>query len=420
MFTTKNNHVYSIKTLFSLLIAFGILLSACSKKEFLEPIQPEEEPSSELTQETEKGNPFLYDPGNIEPIVYTPFNFDILEMAMFFTPEDYVTDLLNAIDFSYQQGNEVVVFMGLVPIQDFNQAQGPAFHFAPQAANILNRPYSPFQPDGFYELVNLLMVDTEGDQNLYDLQTVDTEAVKKGTQKGGICATLAIAHSLVHRNHIIPEDGRGEWDETSETSDGKTVWNPDFLKKIYEASGDSDGSRGLSDSEMEEAHTADWSSDWDMDKSKDMTTVETPGNKPSASELSEWCKELKKFMEEERDDCILRTRGTMTYKDLDGTTKTKRVGHAMTINSVEEKDGKCVIKVVDTSKQDPKKDWEDVPYNPGDQEWTVGTDGSSISNNNPWGTSIVWDEIAFFCFDEDPKRDDVKPTDRGTPGTALQ
>ncbi|MEO1437509.1 MAG: hypothetical protein AAFV80_18345, partial [Bacteroidota bacterium] len=420
MFILNQMKKGSIKLLvFSLVFAF--VFSACKKES--EMSYPEQEQPTEETNmytETNKGAPFLYDFNQIDPIVYTPFTVELMELMLFYTPEEYLFQLFDAIDFAAQNGNEVLVFLGLLPIDDFNAALNPAIHFAPQAANILARDYAPFQKNGFYEVTNLLMIDTEGDQNLFDLQSIDAEAVKKASQKGGICATLAIAHSLVHRNQIIPEDGRGTWPETSETENGKQSWNPDFLKKVYEATGDEDGHRGLTDDQMEEGHTADWSSDWEVKKSKDMTNVATPGTNPTASQLQAWCREMKKFIEQEQDDCILRVRGTLTYKDENGDTKTRRVGHAMTINSVEEKNGNCVIKVVDTAKQDPNKDWEDVPYNPGDQEWTIGTNGTSISRNNHWGTSIVWDEIAYFCFDEDPKRNDVQGTDRGTPGTALQ
>ncbi|MEM7101862.1 MAG: hypothetical protein AAF502_01950 [Bacteroidota bacterium] len=366
---------------------------------------------------------FLYSiaPQEQDMPVYEILDAELLQALTYLNPENYLEELIGSIEYAEEIGNPVVVYLGLQPLSIADDMTGPLFQFDHMISSRLERSFAPFPQDGAYVLQNLLVATTAGENNLINLNSIVPNEVAKKAEKGGICATLAIAHSLVGKHGIIPKDGRGNWPDITETRNDTVFWKSDFLKKIYDASGDNDGSRGLSDDEVDKAHTSDWNGNWLVHRSKNMTEIMKPSDKPSASELKEWCKKLKEFNDEKKDDCLLRARGTLTYKDKEtGETKTKRVGHMMTITKVEEVNGKCKITVVNTGVQDRNNDWENVPFDPKEQEWEISTTDAKITKNNGWGNSIVWDDIACVCYDEDPKRDGVTSTDLGEPGEAIK
>jgi hypothetical protein len=251
------------------------------------------------------------------------------------------------------------------------------------------------------------------DQSFVLTDEVSAAKAAKAAKKGGICATLAIAHSLIRRlNNLIPKNATGEWKGVTKTVDGKEVWDEDFLKKIYKASGDNDGKRGLTNEEIEKAHTGDYSSNWKIRVSKPLEGLKTEGAPLTKAQLAAKCEDLKKMLEEKRDDCLLRLLGEKT---VDG--KKKKVGHRMTITGVECADGSIKIKTINTGKQDKNKDWKNVPYEPGEETWEITPNGIKAP---PHWQHIDWKSSYYSCFDEEPKDPNNPDKSRGVPGNALK
>lgn len=200
---------------------------------------------------------------------------------------------------------------------------------------------------------------------------------------GGICGTLAIAHSLVYRLTVVKRDWSGVIDGDH--------WSDKFLKAIYRATGDGDGNRDIDRDEIDSAHEADWNKRWDIDKSRDWDKKPEAGN---CEQLKTWCKRLERYRESEGDDCIIHLRRPTS-------------GHYLTPETVtwDEAACHCVVEAPNTGEQDGSgADFKNVPKAPGKQTWKFGpneeievTDGPSKNFFNR-----RYRDAWFACYDEDP------------------
>ncbi len=332
---------------------------------------------------------------------------ELLEYMFQNISDNYIPSLLEAKNYAQSIDKPVEIVLVMEP--GFN-SQGRQIQFNEQIAERLSRPQIPFPEDGIYSIVKLQVVTSDPNQSIVILEDGDAEEVAAVADKGGICATLAIAHSLIRRlNNLIPKEATGEWKAVTKTVDGKEVWDADFLKKVYKASGDDDDKRNLSNEEIEKAHTADYSSNWKIRVSKAYEGIKLDGTNLTNAQLEEKCKNLKSMIEDKKDDCLLRMTGKKT---VDG--REVFVGHRMTITGVDCSDGKMKVKTINTGRQDPNQDWENVPYNPGEEEWTIGTTG--ITPPAGWN-HITWENSYCTCFDEEPKDSGNPDKSRGVPGT---
>ncbi|KAA3631099.1 MAG: hypothetical protein DWQ02_16890 [Bacteroidetes bacterium] len=343
-----------------------------------------------------------------EMAVYEFMDNELLDNLLYVYPESLIGELMEAKAEmeSLEQPIEIVFIMtpGFGTDENF-------FQFGEQLADRLTRPYASYPPDGVYSLKALQLVTSDTENSFVNVEKSTYAKAAKLAKRGGICATLAIAHSLVRRlNGLVPREATGNWESVTETNDeGNEVWDPDFLRTIYRASGDTDGSRGLTNEQIERAHTADYSSSWRIRISRALTAIKREGTDMTNAQLAVKCEDLKNMIEENRDDCLLRLLGKKT---VDGREVT--VGHRMTITGVDCSNGSMKITTINTGRQDRNNDWENVPYNPGEEEWEITPDG--INPPAHW-EHIDWEESFFSCFDEEPKDpQNVDPT-RGEPGT---
>ncbi len=228
-------------------------------------------------------------------------------------------------------------------------------------------------------------------------------------EPGGICGTLAVAHSLVNRLNVV----KSTWDNVYEDTDGdgvKDSWDPDFIKAIQDASGNDDGNRGLDLDEIEDAHTADWNEKWTVENTWTLVHWESMpyiiGNPQwyddDCDDLKEWCEDIAKATNEWDDDCII----TMHGGGLAGFPFS---GHAIAASKVtwNESECRCEVIAADTGKQDsPKNDYKGVPKSPGFHTWTFGKMGDigviKGSNQNFWNDQ-PYSSAKVHCFDEDPR-----------------
>ena len=234
--------------------------------------------------------------------------------------------------------------------------------------------------DVYYSLVGLM----GGGEYCSGSMDVPAEVSLTG-KKGGICATLAIAHSLVDELGVVSTEWEGVIDGTS--------WHPDFLKAIAEAGDQDDGAnRSFADSETDQAHTAPWNEGYTIvEKSDGWEEAPSDGD---TDDLEDWCKELIRLKHSHEDDCLLRFYG--------------KSGHLMKINNVSYADGVCTINTVNTGRQDSNaNDFRNVPRAPGSQTWAVSASVRPVmvggTNTKAWN-SFGFNRTTFRCFDEDPIR----------------
>ena len=195
----------------------------------------------------------------------------------------------------------------------------------------------------------------------------------------GICAVLAVAHSLVYRLEVI--------DEAGATNDNGKTWDPNFLEQVRNA-GELNGSGGMTLAEQQKAHEV-------MGSNEDYN-VECGGQTVAPSggaALEQWCEDLADALSDD-DDCTLRLRGP-------------NGGHAVNATGASFADGKCKVETVDTgvqrgSKTDPRG--SNVPTSPGDQEWSVGGGGieNTEGNSQDFWNGQNFNRSSFYCCDETP------------------
>lgn len=381
-----------------------IILSGC--------VKPDDPFFTTFTTEDHDGpqleHPFMTD--QFQMFVYEFLDYQLLEHIQYVYPENLIEEFMEIKAELMQLDEPIEIVFIMKPGFGYDEN---FIQFNPQITERLTRPNIPFPSDGVYSLEGLQVVTADPEQSFITMEEVSAEEAAKAAKKGGICATLAIAHSLIRRlNNLIPKDATGDWKGVTKTVDGKEVWDADFLKAIYKATGDNDGKRGLTNEEIEKGHTADYSSNWKIRISKPMEEIKTDGNNLTNAQLAAKCESLKKMIEENRDDCLLRMLGEKT---VDG--EKKNVGHRMTITGVECANGSMKIKTINTGKQDKNKDWENVSYNPGEEEWEITPTGIKAP---PHWQHIDWKNSYCTCFDEEPKDPNNPDRSRGVPGNALK
>ncbi|MCC7534701.1 MAG: hypothetical protein IT379_00730 [Deltaproteobacteria bacterium] len=213
-----------------------------------------------------------------------------------------------------------------------------------------------------------------------------TRADPTGLQ-GGICAPLSVAHSLVNVLGVVDPAWGGvtvDW-----LSGGARVsglwWHPGFLKQVVRVGDQGTGNRSLSDDETTQAHTADWSSDYEVYVSHARDEV----TRDDQIERQRWCLDLA-LRKASGDDCVLRLEN-----DDDA--------HLMSIRDVtwNPVSGNCDIVTDDTGKQDSERnDFLFVPASPGEQTWSVG---AGLIFNVRGAASNFWngqgfDRATFWCY----------------------
>lgn len=222
--------------------------------------------------------------------------------------------------------------------------------------------------------------------NLYRSYDLDQQPLLnlKTTYQGGCCATLSVAHSLVRRLRKLVN--------LADVTDSVTVkrwwgphreacWKPDFLKKIYENSGDTDGDRSLYSDQMATAHTADYNDKWVCEQFVD-------GEILYNDELFIDCDELNNRWNKLRYYLMLKNDVIMSIDGIDRSTG-KKFGHAVYVEDVIWKaapDCAIHIDIIPTSIQDPDCDFKKIPFNPGKRRYT-------ISNANLEFTWVINDEF---------------------------
>jgi len=201
----------------------------------------------------------------------------------------------------------------------------------------------------------------------------------------GMCAVIATAHSLVQIGVV-----KTSWDDII---DGGS-WHPDFLKKINAATGDDDGNRGKTGSQITTGHTANWNKKYKVEVNQDNlqwpNVIEDVDN--DCDDLKEWCEKLVKFNEDWNDDCILR---------LSGPTG----GHAVKITKAawNAQTCRCEVNAIDTGQQDANNDYRNVTLTPGEHTWEFGQGNRALCTRgndlNFWNQrySKAW----FACYDEE-------------------
>ena len=277
---------------------------------------------------------------------------------------------------------------------------------------------------GTYSAVDLMLVSPDPVCGLQHLDTLDPGVLVDAlfppmlpddeagaTKEGGCCAILAVAHSLVRNmGGIVTED-----DATTTNADGTQEWDPDFLRRVWEASGDTDNNRGLSDAEGHAAHEADWNDAWRVDNVVDDEEI-YDGDDVDCDDL------------EEIADALIRERRTnndmtMRIQGHDGDPD-EGWGHRVPIESVSFTEGPpCSIEITitRTSRQDgAANDFRGIPFQPGTATYTVTTNGSgdtTVTNTEFPGSTIT--SLSWDSFDESATSSSVTPTTQGNPGSAL-
>jgi len=287
----------------------------------------------------------------------------------------------------------------------------------PDYVELLSTPQVPAADDGVYSVLRLVFIDQLETCTIVQTPEVSAEIVdehKAKALKGGCCAVLAVAHSLVRKMGVIvrPEDATRDTD-----GDGvPDEWDPDFLRKVRRASGDDDDGKGLTDDEAEQAHEADWNDSWDVDQVDDDEEL-YEGADLACRSLKTRCDDLIARLAT-NDDVSMRIRGR------DGK-KGEEWGHRVPVESARFDPGPpccCEIEITQTSRQEPagQPDFTGIPFNPGRATYRICTDAAgktTVTNTEFPGSTIL--RLVFDSFDEDPKNDRVRPTDQGDPGSAL-
>ncbi len=212
------------------------------------------------------------------------------------------------------------------------------------------------------------------------------------TYEEGCCGILTTIHSLVFRmgKKINRADVTEQYDADGDGKSDGLAWKPSALKAVWDASGDSDGERGMYDSEIASAHgynpggaaaaksTIDGLADIFDGKGDN---VQSPGD----------CATLRKVA----DDINARLKKDEDlYLSIEGTNSDGDWGHAAPILSATYTAGPpCLLKieVVRTSVQDPAGDFKDIPANPGSASynlWSANGVTGCITNDFP-GWSVT-------------------------------
>jgi hypothetical protein len=272
--------------------------------------------------------------------------------------------------------------------------------------------------DGVYSVLSLVFIDQMEDCSIVRTAEVSAAIVdehKSKSLKGGCCAVLAVAHSLVRKMGVIvrPEDATKDTDGDRKPDE----WDPEFLKKVRKASGDDDNGKGLTDEEVKRAHEADWNDSWKVGQVDDDVEL-FDDEDVTCAVLKQRCDKLAERLRT-NDDLTLRIRGK------DGK-KGDEWGHRVPIEAAGYTAGPpccCTIEITRTSVQEPKgkPDFTGIPYNPGKAMYRTCTDaaGKTTVTNTEFPGSIIR-KLVYDSFDEAPKRRGVKATDQGRPGSALQ
>lgn len=288
---------------------------------------------------------------------------------------------------------EATAFVAMLP----GWGEGPAVFVDPSLSDVLLEG-SPLDPEGIYSMVDVAF----DDGSCLVVEVPPEDAKQKGTNKG-ICAHIAIAHSLVDNLDIVSEDWKG-------VLDGDT-WGDDFLKRIIAGAG---GERAPSWKGIEDTHTADWNSKWEVTETK--TSDREQGD--DCEELEEWCKELEKFVEVDDDDCLLKLYGS-------GSSHMMPIPSGKSTSVTFTKQSTlchCNIETVDTGKQDPKDDLKGVPRRPGRQLWKISPHTINIASGS-YRDRVFWNTRNFrfaryMCFGEFLK-DGVSESAPEKPGKAF-
>jgi hypothetical protein len=268
-------------------------------------------------------------------------------------------------------------FVAMLP--GFTEGAPSVFLDAEVAAELLaDQPITPDR-EGAYTVVS----GAASDESCGTME-IALEATPNGLS-GGICATLSIAHSLAFRLGVVPIG----WDGVLSGDN----WEADYLKAIYEASGDADAQRGLTREQISRAHTADWNSGYTITQSLDWTERPAGGK---CDVLEDWCNDIIE-KQDERDDCILVVRG--------GSLSRPR-GHAMPIQTAswDANACHCVFQTANTGTQDSAAhDFARVSRAPGNQTWEVPAHGPIPVTAGPSQGFFNnrYDRADVACFDAD-------------------
>jgi len=311
------------------------------------------------------------------------------------------------------------VFLGLVPgLSDDSELTIWFEPSMPEVQTLLASDGVEPDPNGVYSVVDLMFINNQQTCNIYRYPNVSAEVISehKGSKPtGGCCAILATAHSLVRKMGGIVRKSDATIDKNG---DGKPdEWDPDFLKKIRRASGDTDSDRGLTDSQAEKAHKADWNTAWKVQQIDDDVEL-YDGVNLSCDEIKKRCNKLIQRLRT-NDDISMRIRGK------DGKTAAEW-GHRVVVEKASFSDGPpccCAITITQTSVTEPsgRTDYVGIPFDPGTATYRICTDpdGKTTVTNTEFPGSIIT-HLAFDSFDEEPKRPDVRSQDQGNPGSALR
>jgi hypothetical protein len=336
--------------------------------------------------------------------LYLAWDDTLRERVVSVEPRNFFQELDSALSIAAKAGRTPTIYLGLVSTEQRDSP--PLVLLTPHDA-----PDRPTRTEESYSVVGFRLASGEC------LETVpepDIGALKVKAKQGGICASLAVAHSLLRRQ-VVRREWEGVVVKKKVGERERLEWNPEFLKRVYRASGDADNNREITSDQTRRAHTASWNTLWRFRESAPREKIISPGDKPSRGELRAWCNKLKRYLEDKNDDCFINTRGAETTIQ-NGATITKAIGHLLPVTKIQWSSGRCKIDAIDTGIQDEGVTFASVPFDPGQETWEVTTADVRVAD---WG-SIVWNECALWCFDEEPTRSGVKETDKGEPGMEFR
>ncbi len=423
----NRNNVTDIADLVLLLNKFGSVCTSCPEDINGDGITDTSDLLQFLTLfgsfclQPEKNGPeivFSTPPFELQPQIDLPL--DLVDPLMLLNTSDPILmDSLLTASLNAPLGpHPFDVFLGLIPgLIPEGQLQIEFDVSHPLYFELLDFPNLPAAPDGLYTGVGMTFISANPEfDNIFSFNTIVSSMIdthKTVADSGGCCSTLAIAHSLVRKmggivtedDATIDTDGDGDPDE----------WDPDFLKKVREATGDDDDCRGLSDGEAEDGHEADWNESWGVNQIDDNEPLHDDDG-GDCDDLKERCENLIKRLET-NDDITMRVFGK------DGK-KGDEWGHLAPVESASYSNGppcKCEITITRTSRQEPngRVDYKDIPYNPGTATYTITSDGTDTSVSNTEFPSSTINLLEFDSFDEHAKNSGVQATDQGEPGSAL-
>ncbi len=262
-------------------------------------------------------------------------------------------------------------------------------------SELLASPFNRGDANGVYSVVDLLVVLTAvRNDNGYRVRPAAPAALSpapvpsppskvppKAPPQGkapvveGCCGTLSVAHSLVRRMGKKISISTVTLPGPDLDGDGKPdpCWNPDFLRAIWAASGDADGGRGMTDSEIEQAHSYNPTGASPAKQTKDDGKIYDGSFNPCSNLLALAIEISKKLGADE--DVTMRATGTLK----DGSKLIHRVA-VVAVNYNEGPPCSLDIRVLRTSKQDNGRgDFKNIPFNPGFANYRVFSDGSATA-----------------------------------------